>query len=358
MSVPHMKQSIEVRDAISRMSSYKPPLENRDPEAFLLMDFNESPLPPPPGVIQKISEFLNSHVHIYPKYGDFLEKLGNYSSVPAENLLLTNGSDQAIDIIMRSLLENGEEAAMVHPGFQMYNQTAGTLGCKLNGPQFPGDFHFPHEELKESVNTKTRLIVLINPNNPTGSSISLEQIEDLLKSFPDIPVLVDEAYYEFTGETCVSLLSSYPNLIVIRTFSKALALPSLRLGYVIASPDFILELQKIRGPYDVNVVAVLAAREQLNNPEHWQKMVRHLMDESKPAIEKYFDEKQVRYFSSKANFMLVEPSDVQQACKFLMENKILVRPMRSPIDHKFRMSLRTMPEMQRFMDVFTRYLNS
>ena len=353
-----MKQSIEVRDAISRMSSYKPPLENRDPEAFLLMDFNESPLPPPPGVIQKISEFLNSHVHIYPKYGDFLEKLGNYSSVPAENLLLTNGSDQAIDIIMRSLLENGEEAAMVHPGFQMYNQTAGTLGCKLNGPQFPGDFHFPHEELKESVNTKTRLIVLINPNNPTGSSISLEQIEDLLKSFPDIPVLVDEAYYEFTGETCVSLLSSYPNLIVIRTFSKALALPSLRLGYVIASPDFILELQKIRGPYDVNVVAVLAAREQLNNPEHWQKMVRHLMDESKPAIEKYFDEKQVRYFSSKANFMLVEPSDVQQACKFLMENKILVRPMRSPIDHKFRMSLRTMPEMQRFMDVFTRYLNS
>ena len=358
MSVPHMKQSIEVRDAISRMSSYKPPLENRDPEAFLLMDFNESPLPPPPGVIQKISEFLNSHVHIYPKYGDFLEKLGNYSSVPAENLLLTNGSDQAIDIIMRSLLENGEEAAMVHPGFQMYNQTAGTLGCKLNGPQFPGDFHFPHEELKESVNTKTRLIVLINPNNPTGSSISLEQIEDLLKSFPDIPVLVDEAYYEFTGETCVSLLSSYPNLIVIRTFSKALALPSLRLGYVIASPDFILELQKIRGPYDVNVVAVLAAREQLNNPEHWQKMVRHLMDESKPAIEKYFDEKQVKYFSSKANFMLVEPSDVQQACKFLMENKILVRPMRSPIDHKFRMSLRTMPEMQRFMDVFTRYLNS
>ena len=82
------------------------------------------------------------------------------------------------------------------------------------------------------------------------------------------------------------------------------------------------------------------------------------MDESKPAIEKYFDEKQVRYFSSNANFMLVEPSDVQQACKFLMENKILVRHMRPPINHTFRISLRTMQEMQRFMDVFTRYLNS
>ena len=358
MSAPQMKQSIEVRDAISRMSPYKPPLENRDPEAFLLMDFNESPLPPPPDVIQKISKFLISHVHIYPIYGDFLEKLGNYSSVPAENLLLTNGSDQAIDIIMRSLLEKGEEATMVQPGFQMYNQIANTLGCKLSGPQFPPDFHFPHQELKESINTNTRLIVLINPNNPTGTSVSLEQIEDILRSFPDIPLLVDEAYYEFTGETCVSLLSKYPKLILVRTFSKALALPSLRLGYIIASQEFILELQKIRGPYDVNSVAVLAAREQLNLPEHWQKTVRHLMDESKPALEKYFDEKQVRYFSSKANFMLVEPPDVQDACKFLMENKILVRPMRPPISHTFRMSLRMMPEMHRFMEVFTRYLNS
>ncbi len=353
-----MKKSIEVREAISRMKPYKPPLENRDPKEFILMDFNESPLPPPSEVIQKISVLLKSNVHVYPIYGDFLDELGKYTGVPAENLLLSNGSDQAIDIIMRSLLEIEDEAVMAQPGFQMYNQTASMLGCKLRGPQFTSDFKFPHQKLKDSVNTKTRLIVLINPNNPTGTFVTISQVEDLLKSFPDIPVLVDEAYYEFTGESCISLLSSYPNLIVIRTFSKALAIPSLRLGYVIAHPDFILELQKIRGPYDVNIVAVLAAREQLNHPEHWQNMVRHLMDECKPEIEKYFDEKGVRYFPSKANFMLVEPPDVKHAYKFLIENKILVRPMKSPISHTFRMSLRMMPEMERFMDVFTRYLNS
>ncbi len=353
-----MKYLIEVRDAISRMSPYKPPLEHRDPEAFMLMDFNESPVPPPLRVVKKISEFLNTHVHVYPIYGDFIEKLGYYTGVSAENLILTNGSDQAIEIIMRSLMENGEEVAIVQPAFQMYNQTAKTLGCKLSGPQFSADFHFPHQELKESVNTKTRLIVLINPNNPTGTSVLMDQIEDLLKSFPHIPLLVDEAYYEFTGDSCVSLLSSYPNLIVVRTFSKALALPSLRLGYVIANPEYITELLKIRGPYDVNAVAILAAREQLNHPEDWQKIVRHLMDECKPAIEKYFEEKEVRYFPSKANFMLVEPPDVQLACKFLMDNKILVRPMSKPIDYTFRMSLRMMPEMKRFMNVFTRYLNS
>jgi len=358
VSLLRLKKSIEVRDAISRMSPYKPPLENRDPKEFILMDFNESPLPLPSDVIQKISGLLKSYVNIYPIYGDFIEKLGEYSGVPSENLLLTNGSDQAIDIIMRSLMEIEEEAVMAQPGFQMYNQTANTLGCKLTGPQFTSDFKFPHQKLKESVNTKTRLIILINPNNPTGTFVSLSQVEDLLKSFPDIPLLVDEAYYEFTGESCISLLSSYPNLIVIRTFSKALALPSLRLGYVIAHPDFIQELKKIRGPYDVNAVAVLAAREQLNHPEYWQNMVRHLMDKCKPKIENYFDEKGVKYFSSKANFMLVVPPNVQHAYKFLMENKILVRPMKSPIAHTFRMSLRMMPEMERFMKVFTCYLNN
>ena len=127
---------------------------------------------------------------------------------------------------------------------------------------------------------------------------------------------------------------------------------------MIARPGFILELQKIRGPYDVNVVAVLAAREQLDHPKHWRNMVRHLMVECKPAIEKYFEEKQVRYFPSKANFMLVEPGDAKNACKFLMENKILVRLMKPPIAHTFRMNLRTMPEMHRFMDIFTSYLDS
>ena len=143
MSIQQIKHSIEVRDTISQMRPYKPPLENRDPETFLLMDFNESPLPPPPRVIQKISELLKTHIHVYPFYGDLLDKLGNYTGVPAENILLTNGSDQAIEIILRSLLENGEEIAMVQPGFQMYNQIVGTYGCKINGPQFQADFNLP-----------------------------------------------------------------------------------------------------------------------------------------------------------------------------------------------------------------------
>ncbi len=358
MSVTNSQQSIKVREAIASMGFYDPPLENRNPEEYMLMDFNEPPLPPPPEVIEKISVLLKNRIHAYPIYGDFLDKLSEYVGVPTENLLLTNGSDQGIDVILRCLLENGDEVKMAQPGFPMFRQVAGTLGCSVVGPQFPPDFNFPHQELKASVNDKTRLIVVINPNNPTGSPVSLVQIEDLLKSFPDIPVLVDEAYYEFSGDTCVSLLSSYSNLIIIRTFSKALGMPSLRLGYVIARPDFIIHLQKIRGPYDVNVVAVFAAREQLMNPEHWQGIVKHLLEESKPALEKYFDENKVKYFSNQTNFMLVEPQDTVAAVKFLKENKILVRPMSPPISHTFRMSLRMLPDMHRFMEVYSRFLKS
>ena len=358
MTDDNPRQDIKVREAIYNMGLYNPPLENRNPEEYILMDFNEAPLPPPPEVLGNIAKLLKNRIHAYPIYGDFLEKLGEYVGVPTKNLLLTNGSDQGIDIILRCLLEKGDEVKMTQPGFPMFQQVTATIGCTVSGPIFSRDFRFPHQELKDSVNSKTRLIVVINPNNPTGSAVTLEQIEDLLKTFPDIPVLVDEAYYEFSGETCVSLLSCYPNLIIIRTFSKALGMPSLRLGYVIARPAFIMHLQKIRGPYDVNLVAVFAAREQLKHPEHWQAVVKHLLEESKPALEKYFDQHKVKYYSNKTNFMLVEPKDPTAACKYLKENKILVRPMGPPISHTFRMSLRMMPEMLRFMEVFSKFLNT
>ena len=131
MSDSNLQQSIKVRDTISRMSLYDPPLENRNPEEHLLMDFNELPLPPPKEVINKIAHFLKKRVHAYPVYGDFLEVLSKYTGASQDNLLLTNGSDQAIDVVLRCLLESGEDVAMVQPGFAMFKQVAGTIGCQV-----------------------------------------------------------------------------------------------------------------------------------------------------------------------------------------------------------------------------------
>ncbi len=349
---------MRIRPAVSALGTYKPPLEGRNPGEYLLMDFNESPEPPPLSVRKALQQYMiEGHLQVYPHYGKFVEQLGKYVGVPSGQILLTNGSDQGIDVILRSMLDPGTNLVMAMPGFTMFKQTVGTIGADFIGVPYPADFDFPYEKVRQAVNPHTRVIVVINPNNPTGTSTPLEQVEALLKEFPDCAVLVDEAYYEFTGQTCLHLLNQYPNLVVIRTFSKAFAIPSLRLGYVVARKEFINELLKIRGPYDVNMAAVVAAQALLADQEPWQDLVNHLMQEVKPRLENFLREQRIKFYPGEANFLLVEPKGgATEAVKYLKGQGILVRGMRSPLDHCFRMSLRRMEEIEKFFDCFQGFL--
>ena len=349
---------MRIRPAISALGTYKPPLEGRNPDEYLLMDFNESPEPPPPSVRKALQQYLvEGPLHVYPHYGSFTEQLGKYVGVPPEQLLLTNGSDQGIDVVLRCLLDPGTNLVMAMPGFTMFKQTVGTIGADFIEVPYPADFEFPFEGIRQAVNQQTRIIVVINPNNPTGTSAPLEQVEALLKEFPDCAVLVDEAYYEFTGKTCLSLLKKYSNLVVIRTFSKAFAIPSLRLGYVVAREEFINELLKIRGPYDVNMAAVVAAQALLADQKPWQELVNHLMQEVKPQLESFLREQGVKFYPAEANFLLVEPRGGAPAVvNSFKEQGILVRAMRPPLENCFRMSLRRMADMERFFGSFQDFL--
>jgi histidinol-phosphate aminotransferase len=348
---------MRIRPAIAQLGTYKPPLEGRNPRQYSLMDFNESPTPPAPHVTQALQAyFARGELHIYPQYGDFCEVLSAYAAVPASQLMITNGSDQGIDVILRCLLDREDNIVMAMPGFTMFRQVAGTIGCEFRGVPYSADLQFPEAGVRAAIDEQTRAVVVINPNNPTGTSATAEQVEALLRDYPNTAIVVDEAYFEFTGKTSASLIAQYPNLMIIRTFSKAFAIPSLRLGYVIAREEVIQELLKIRGPYDVNMAAIVAARAQLENPEEWQRVVRHLMDEVKPALERYFQENGVKFYPGEANYLLVEPAGgASPAVEFLKEKGILVRPMRPPIDHLFRMNLRQMEDTQRFMEVFAGY---
>ena len=350
---------MKVRDAILKLGSYNPPLEGRNPNKYLLLDFNESPVPPPSHVIDTLVEFIqDNRLQAYPSYGDFLEQLAAYAKVPVNQLILTNGSDQAIDIILRALLNESEEMILAKPGFAIFFQVAGTLGANVISPKFRSDMSFPYEEIFNAVTPRTRLIVVINPNNPTGTLVSAEQIQNLLKSFPDIGILVDEAYFEFSQQTCSNLLEDHKNLIITRTFSKAFALPSLRLGYAIAHKSFIEHLYKIRGPYDINMIALEAARAQLAHPQPWQRIIREIMCEAKPVLESFFEAQGIAYFKGTANFMLVAPKNVEAAIDYLKAHNILVRPMRPPIAHTFRMSIGTLSQTRQFIDTFTDFLEN
>ena len=348
---------MKVRSAIARMPSYNPPLEGRVERDWLLLDFSESTQPPPPHVLEAMGAYVNSgHVRMYPAYGRFEQQLADYAGVRREQVLITNGSDSAIQLITHALLGEGDEVVMAKPGFFVTEACAMSAGARVVAPEYPRtDMAFPLEAVLAAVTPRTRLIVVVSPNNPTGTTASLEQVEAILRAHPEVPVMVDEAYYEFCGKTAVPLLDRHDNLVITRTFSKAFALAGLRLGYALSNAAFISELRKVRIPYDVNSLAVVAAQAQLERPEPWRAYVAEVVQRAKPMVERFLREHGVFFYPSEANFLLVRPDDPASAADWLRQHGILVRPQRPPVDDCFRMSIGTVAEMQRFMEVWSRY---
>jgi histidinol-phosphate aminotransferase len=348
---------MKVRNAIARMGTYHPPMEGRAERDYLLLDFSESTQPPPPHVAEALKAYIETgRLRMYPSYGRFEELLAAYAGVNREQVLITNGSDSAIQLITHALLGEGDEMVMARPGFFVTGACALSAGAQVVSPEYRrSDMAFPLEAVLAAVTPRTRLIVVISPNNPTGTTASGEQIETILRAHPDVPVLVDEAYYEFCGKTAVPLLARHDNLVITRTFSKAFALAGLRLGYALSNPAFIGELRKVRIPYDVNTLAVVAAQAQLERPQPWRAYVAEVVQRAKPMLERFLREHGVFFYPSEANFLLIRPDDAQGATAYLKEHGILVRPQRPPVDDCFRMSIGTVAEMQRFMEAWSRY---
>ena len=350
---------LKVQDHIAALSTYKPPWSHLDRTAYLRFDLNENTLPLPACVKQALKDFIDRDlIPLYPDYAAFLPQLARYTHAAPEQLMVSNGSDQAIEVVLRSFLGKGDELVMAQPGFPMFNQIAGVIGAKVVGIPYDAELCFPRRDYLAAITPATKLAVLVNPDNPTGAAVSLEIIEEVLQQRRDLPVLVDEAYFEFTGSTAQGLLAHYDNLIILRTFSKAFALGGLRLGYSIAHPALTAELHKVRGPFDVNSCAIVAAAAQLNDPsEEWQRFPQETMQESKPYIESFFRANGVKYYPGAAHFMLVEPADRDGSVRYLKEHGILVRPMLAPaIKTTFRLNVGSLAQTKLFAEVYAAYL--
>jgi len=349
---------IQVKPNISEMALYSPPWTGLDRSKYMRLDLNENTQKPPGHVIKALKKHIDENrIQMYPEYGNFLSKLARYTNADSDSLMLTNGSDQAIDIILRAFLGTANNMVIAQPGFPIFNQVAGVIGAKLNTVSYDENLNFPKDEFINAIDEHTSLITIINPDNPTGSAVSLETIHKILDMRPDIPVLVDEAYYEYTGITVQDFMESYPNLIITRTFSKAFAMASLRLGYVLAHPDIISEFHKIRGPFDVNSCALAAAEAQIDLPDKWQHYIHEVMNISKPLIEKFFQQNNITYYPGSAHFMLVRPENKDNAVQFLKDNDILVRPMVAPlIKDTFRMNVGTPDQTRKFIEVYKKFM--
>lgn len=338
---------------IAAMSAYKPPLDGRDPQSHLLLDFNERTLPLSEIVQEALIAYIRSgRMQMYPAYGDIVDVIAQYCGVRSEELMITNGSDQGIDLIIRAACQSGDEAIIPGPSFPIYAHCAMIENLIVIEPQYQQKTGFPTDEVIAAITAKTRLICFGNPNNPSGTVVPREDIIRILKAAPHAAVLVDECYYEYVGESVSDLVGDYPNLVITRTFSKTWGMPSLRLGYVISHPSNIQALLNVRGPYDVNQMAIVAIRAALSHPEYTHSYVAEVMEQSKPLLESYLKEKGVDFWPSGANYLWTFPKNSAQVNQALLDHHILVRPKTDAAGRNgLRITLGTLEQTRRLISV-------
>ncbi len=255
---------LKARAAVYSLKSYHPPLGNRD---GLRLDFNENTVGCSPRVLERLRRIDGELLARYPERepGE-LVAAAHLGIGPAE-ILLTNGTDEAIHLICETYLEPEHEALIGVPTFAMYEIYAAATGAKVIPVLGDADFHFPVEKVLAQVNERTRLIAVANPNNPTGAQAPQEHLLRLAKAAPQAALLVDEAYFEFSGETLMKQWREIPNLFVSRTFSKAYGLAGLRIGVLAGNVEQMKLVRRVSSPYNLNSVALACLADALGDQD-------------------------------------------------------------------------------------------
>ena len=338
---------------IVALSAYKPPLEGRNPSAFTLLDFNERTIPVAGNVKRALHEYIDAgRLQMYPAYGDIVSRLADYAGVEESQLMITNGSDQGIDLVFRAVASPDAEAIIPGPSFAMYHQCAKVEAMTLCEPQYTQQGGYPLAEVLSSINANTRIIVVSNPNNPCGTLVSAAAIQQIAEAAPQAAILVDECYFEYSRATAVSLINDYSNIFVTRTFSKTWGMPSLRFGYLISSQENILALCNVRGPYDINQLAVVAANAALDDPSETQSYVTEVMEKAKPLVESWLGNAKINYWQSQANYLWCFPDQPERVSDYLQKHGFLVRPKNYNDQIGLRITIGTLEQMQRLIDVW------
>jgi histidinol-phosphate aminotransferase len=268
---------------------------------IIKLDANENPYGCSPRVNRALARY--PHLNIYPDNGQaaLRKLLEGYAGVDARHIVAAGGSNQLIDLILRLFINQGDEVINLVPTFGIYRFSTELCGGKLVEVPRDDNFAINVAAVKAAVNKKTRLIFLANPNNPTGNATPRQDILGMLDL--GLPMVVDEAYYEFCGETVAPLVEKYQNLIVIRTFSKWAGLAGLRVGYGLFPPVIADYLLRIKIPYNVNVAALVAVEESLKDTDYLFERVKAIINERARLLGELGKLSWLKPFPSRANFI-------------------------------------------------------
>jgi histidinol-phosphate aminotransferase len=284
------------------MRPYHPPLEGRDGK--LRLDFNENTIGCSPLVRKAIRNLSSTSVSMYPEQESVRRELATYFGVHAEGLLLTNGTDEALHLIVDTFVEPDDTVVLVEPTFAMYRFYSELAGARIQALRYDSAMRFPMNAMLAALRKEPRVFFLANPNNPTGSVLRRAELRCVLKAAVKTLVVVDEAYFEFSGITILPWIRRHNNLVVTRTFSKAAGLAGLRLGCIFANCAIAEHFRKGQSPYPVNVAALVAAHATIRDRQFLRGTLREFR-RSRKELERGLTKLGVPFFPSAANFVLL-----------------------------------------------------
>jgi histidinol-phosphate aminotransferase len=292
----------QARRAVLAMPEYHPPLAGRD---ALRLDFNENTLAASPKVIARLRQVTAEGLTKYPEREGVERIAAAHFGLQAEQVLLTNGVDEAIHLVCAAFLEEDDEALICTPTFFMYEVSIGMMTQHLLRVQSDASLEFPYERFLQGITPRTKLIMVASPNNPTGAVVSREQLLAICAAAPQAVLMVDEAYYHFHGETVLGDVGRVANLMVARTFSKAYGLANLRIGMLAGAADLIKFVRKVSSPYNVNGVALDCLPVALADDEYVQWYAEQV-NTGRVRMMEGLRSLGVDFFSSHANFVLMK----------------------------------------------------
>jgi len=294
---------LPVRQAILDRRTYEAPAEGR--AGKIRLDFNENTTGCSPAVRKSLAGISAKTLAMYPEYLRRTKSIARRLGVRPEELLLANGGDDALRVFFDTFVDSGATVLICEPTFPMYRYYAEIAGAKIATLRYDADMNFPLDNALAALKKKPRVLFIANPNNPTGTLISREAICAIVRAATHTAVVIDEAYAEFSGFTVVPCTRKFPNLFVVRTFSKAAGLAALRLGAVIAHRDSLQFVRRAMPPYPVNVAALIAAEAALKNRATIQKYVRETL-RIRHIFAAELSNFGVRVFPSAGNFLLAD----------------------------------------------------
>ena len=312
----------------------------------IILNSNESPYPVPEALMNYMKENIDQLlVNRYPDTDSttLIKAIAKAYGINEKNVVCGVGSDEMIDCILASVLEEDDKVLIPHPSFSMYSQfTLLNSGYALKVPLKP-DFSYDFEKIKEIIlKQQPKVIFICNPNNPTGCILSQRQIEEILKISEGL-VIVDEAYEDFSSEgiSVIPLINKYNHLIVLRTFSKAYALAGIRVGYAISCEELIDLINTVKVPYNLNMFSQLVATWAIEHKEVFKENARKIIAERK-ILDEGLKSLGFKTYPSEANFIWVELPD--RYFDLLIQRKIYIRKMVIEDRNYYRISIGTPEE--------------